>query len=203
MCRYIPVKQAALVDIIPVDIAINCLLIVAREGAMQNTPRTNVYNVSSHSYWPLTHTQVADYKVKALLRSPPATALRPFSRRTTEISRFEQQIVNHFSELLFAIVTDAVAKLRGKNSRVVKLTRFMQSIRDEQTRFFQNSWVFPRKNMDAAVARLSKTDRESFPAVPIVKNNDEYFYRYWMSLREMVIGEKPDNVDEALKQQRR
>lgn len=140
-------------DIIPVDIAINCLLIVAREAAMKTAPLTNVYNVSSHSHWPFTHTQVADYKMKAFSRSPPATALRPFSHRTTEISQFEQRVVSYCSELLFAIVTDTVAKIRGKNSEILKLTRFIQSVRDEQASFFQSSWVFPRKNIHEAVTQ--------------------------------------------------
>ncbi|XP_037033538.1 putative fatty acyl-CoA reductase CG5065 [Bradysia coprophila] len=203
VCRYFPFKEAALVDIVPVDIAINSLLIVAREVGLQAVPVTNVYNVSSTWHWPLTMKQVIDCKLKAFMRSPPATALRPFSRRTTEVSQFEGKLINYFSEMLVAIITDTIAKIRGKNSRVVRLTRFTQSIRDEQADFFKKSWAFPRKNMDDAVARLSERDRELFPAIPIVKCNDEYFYRYWMSLREMVIGEKPDNIDEAHRQQKR
>ncbi|XP_037031607.1 fatty acyl-CoA reductase 1-like [Bradysia coprophila] len=204
VCRYLPFKEAALLDIVPVDIAINSLLIVAREVGLQGTvPITKVYNLSSAWHWPLTHKQATDCNLKAFIRSPPATALRPFSHRTTEISQFEGKLINYFSEMLFAIIADTIGAIRGRDSRVVRLTRFTQSIREQQTVFYKKSWVFPRKNMDDAVARLSETDRELFPAIPIVKNNDEYFYRYWMSLREMVIGEKPDNIDEAHRQQKR
>lgn len=203
MCRYVSIKEPAQADVIPVDMAINSLLIIAREVGLQTVPVTNVYNVTFSSHWPITHKQIADCKLKALIRSPPATALRPFSHKTTEISLFRSKVIDYFSEILFAVVTDTVAAIRGRNSQVVKLTRFIQLIRNEQAGFFQNSWVFPRKNLDDAVARLSKTDRELFPAIAIVKDNDDYFYHHWMSLRELVIGEKPDNIDEARRRQKR
>ncbi|KAG4074093.1 hypothetical protein HA402_014298 [Bradysia odoriphaga] len=203
ICRYFPIKEEAVADIVPVDIATNSLLIVAREIGLQTVPVTNVYNVTSAWHWPLTHKQIADCKLKAIMRSPPVTALRPFSCKTTEISPFKEKMVNYFSELLFANITDTVAMIRGNKRRVVKLTRYIQSVREEQAYFFQHSWVFPRKNMDEAVARLSETDRELFPAISFVKSSDEYFYRYWMSLCEMVIGERPDNIDEGHRQQKR
>ncbi|KAJ6646411.1 Fatty acyl-CoA reductase 1, partial [Pseudolycoriella hygida] len=202
ICRYYPLKEAALVDIIPVDISINCLLIIAREIGMKTNPSGTVYNVSSASHWPLTHKHIADWKLKAIKRSPPATALRPVPHTTTEISQFQQKLLN-FSEFSFAVVMDLMERIRGNKRRIMKLTRFIQSIRDEQASFYQNSWVFPRRNMDDAVARLSDEDRKLLPAVPIVKDTEEYFYNYWMSLREMVIGESPNNIDAAQRRQKR
>lgn len=203
ICRYIPIKEPACLDLVPVDIAINSLLIVAREVGLQATAITGVYNISSALYWGLTHKQIADYKLKVIMRSPPTNALRPFSHRTTEISRFEQNIVNYFSEWGFAIMTDVVARIRGTKSRTLKLTRWIQTIRDEQALFYQNSWIFPRKNMDTAFERLSEDDRKIFPALPIVKDNEEYFYNYWMSLRELVLGDRTDNVVAAQRNQTR
>lgn len=203
LCRYIPFNEKAVIDVIPVDITINALLIIAREVGLQTVPVTNVYNVTSASHWHFTYKQLAECKVKALMRSPPVTALRPFSHRTSEVSHFKSKVIDYFSEMLFAIVTDTVAAIRGCKSGVVKLTRFIQLIRSEQAIVFLNSWILPRKNLDEAVARLSKTDRELFPAIPIVKDNADYFYHYWMSLRKLVMGEKPDNIGEARRRQKR
>lgn len=206
VCRYAAIKNSAVIDIVPVDIAINSLLIVARDIGLQTVPVTKVYNVLSSSHWTVTQKQMADGILNALIRSPLATAQRPLSHRTGEISQFEGKLIFYFSELLVAIIMDVVAKIRGKNSRMVKLTLINDTVRKDHTYFCQNSWIFPRKNMDDAVARLSKTDRELFPAIPIVENTHEYFHRYWMSLRELVIGEKTDNnnikVDEAQMQQK-
>lgn len=170
---------------------------------MQNLPVTSVYNVSSESHWHLTHKQLADSKLNAIMRAPSAAALRPVAHRTTEMSNFEQFVVNYFSELPFAIVMDTIAKIRGRNSRMLKLTRAVQSTRDDQRVFFQNSYFFPRKNMDSAIARLSEEDQKLFPAYPIVNDNDEYFYDYWMSLRELILGEKKETVDTAQRLQKR
>lgn len=191
-----------MVDVIPVDIAINSLLIIAREVGLQAISATGVYNISSAWHWPLTNKHVADGRIKAIIRSPLLTALRPVPRRKTEISRIEQNVF-YYSELLFAIVSDMVAKILGNKSRTLKLTRWVQSVRDEQAIFFESSWIFPRVNMDEAVARLSEEDRNLFPALPIVTDNDEYFYNYWMSLRELIIGEKADNIDAAHRRHKR
>lgn len=201
--RYAPHTDTAYADFVPVDIVVNSLLIVAREVALQTIPVQNVYNVTSTSHWPITFKEFADKQVKAFIRSPPANALRPFTHQTKELSLIQQNMRKFFSELPYAIVAQAISNIKWKKSHVLNTTKKIQSIRDDHFIFYRRSFYFPRKNMDTAFFRLSREDQQLFPAIPVVPNNDEYFYNYWMSVRELLLGESADNICEARRHQKR
>lgn len=193
----------AMIDVTPVDIVVNQILILAWYTAMRPEARNRirVFNLTSSHLFPITWEQLFDNARVFAMESPSIKLIRPIieNPKQKRANPVKHAFLKLFSHLLFAHLVDCVLWLCGYKQILVRITRKMHHAFDILKPFTNNEWKWHADNIVEVQKQLTDTDnRLFFNDVGQVSMLD-YCYLCWFGCRRYILKEDDSNIPKARK----
>ena len=156
------IKRDCVADIVPVDLCINLMCVLAWKTATTSTTSSiPVYNCTSGAVNTLTWGLVEREGLK-IIRNNPYSGVLWYPGGSFK----ENYYANRFCQLMFhygpAHLLDIILRILGKKPFLVKVSSLMQKSTAALATFTTNSWEWSHGNMDKLWAELSEEDRQLF-----------------------------------------
>lgn len=189
------IKRDCVADMVPVDVCINLMCVLAWKAA--TTPGSGkappVYNFTSGGVNPLTWGRVETEGLPILLRNPyEGVFWYPGG------SYKENYYVNRFFQLWFhygpAHAVDLIYRMMGRKPFLVKISSLMQKSQKALEPFTTNSWDWTHGNMDKLWEELSQEDREIFPFDLRELDWSNFLETYVQGIRKYLFKEDPSTI---------
>lgn len=189
------IKRDCVADIVPVDVCINLMCVLAWRAsssspASQSIP---VYNCTSGAVNTLTWGTVELEGLKILLNNPYQGVLwYPGG------SFKENYYANRFFQLLFhygpAQIVDIIYRLLGKKPFLVKVSSLMQKSTKALEPFTTNSWEWSHNNMDKLWSEISQEDKQIFDFDIRKLDWVDYLESYVLGIRKFLFKEDEKTI---------
>ncbi|XP_028165466.1 fatty acyl-CoA reductase 1-like [Ostrinia furnacalis] len=187
-------------DLLPVDIAIDTLIAVAWETAMDNSPDVRVYNCSTVEQ-PTKWSEMCAALVDGVRREPLLDlAWYPFCMFTG--NRFIYEIVKFLVQTVpFHIMEYVMRIFSHQKSRIdlIKLDSRLSGVNDVFAYFATHEWYFHTDNVRRLRARLSRADAATFNLDPRTIDWKETHRNFVRGCRVFLCKGKDEDLPEARK----
>lgn len=154
-------KKECVIDIVPVDHVINCLLAVALETSYQPKNTLKVYNITSGCFNPSSFGSFSDMLLTHV-KSYPITKLLRYPAITLSKSSLLTCAHHFFNNYVPAMFLDTIARMTGRKPRLVKLCNKLSKEMSAVEYFQLRSWRFHGKNVAALIHNLTRRDKIDF-----------------------------------------
>ncbi|CAH0712968.1 unnamed protein product, partial [Brenthis ino] len=190
-------KSKARADLMPVDIAIDTLLAIAWETAVDKLPEVRVYNCSTFEN-PTTWGQFEEALHKFLPQYPMDNCLWYPSGSGVE-NRYLQKILAFFLQTLPLYMAEYIIRTLGIKMRISLITadQKMRAMSDVLTFFSLREWEFKTGNIARLRARLSASDRSIYNLDPKTIDWEDHYKNFIKGTRKYLLKEKDQNLEEA------
>lgn len=195
------IKRDCVADMVPVDVCINLMCVLAWKAATSpasDAAEPPVYNCTSGGVNPLTWGRVETEGLPILIRNPyEGVFWYPGG------SYKENYYVNRLFQLWFhygpAQLVDLVYRLMGKKPFLVKISSMMQKSQKALEPFTTNSWEWSHGNMDKLWEELGEEDRDIFPFD--IRDLDwiQFLETYVQGIRKFLFKEKDSTIPASKK----
>jgi len=190
------IKRSCVADMVPVDVCINLMCVLAWKTAVSYSPTSKtipIYNCTSGAVNTLTWGTVETEGLKILHKNPYEGVLwYPGG------SFKENYYMNRFFQLLFhygpAQIVDIICRLIGKRPFLVKVSTLMQKSTKALEPFTTNSWEWSHQNIDKLWSEISEEDREVFGFDIRKLDWIQYLETYVQGIRKFLFKEDPKTI---------
>jgi fatty acyl-CoA reductase len=183
-------------DLIPVDIAVNSVITSAWYVAMERPKDVLVVHCASGHLNPLPLGKTIELINVNVARNPLNGCIIYPSLVGVE-TRFMNRLYWFLYTYLPALTIDTLLRIRGEKTRMVRVQKKVTEIVTGHEFFMNNEWTFTCNNMIRLHEAMSLSDRKTF-VVDIRKVHwDEYFHDYQIGLRQYLFKEPLDSIQKA------
>ncbi|XP_075218058.1 putative fatty acyl-CoA reductase CG5065 [Lycorma delicatula] len=200
--RSIICDQKLIVDIIPVDIVVNTLVVAAWHTATYRYNDVRVYNCTSGTQNGIRWEQLGHMTQHHALELPSRHVqwYPGFSFRTNRFVHFLYEIFFHF---LPAFIIDLVLKAQGAKPIMMKIFRRFKSAAKTGEFFALNEWKFCCNNQKSLASDMIECDRSEFQTDVSIVQWDEYVKNYMLGIRKFVLKDSLDSLPSAKRKLKR
>ncbi|PNF42320.1 Fatty acyl-CoA reductase wat [Cryptotermes secundus] len=200
LIRTVHIDGDKVANIVPVDMAVNALIVSAWEVA--NKPRAQsgdeipVYNYVSSVQRPLTWEQFMEKSSRHGKKVPPMRGVWCYSL-TLNKHRSLHLLYTFLLHVLPAIIVDGFAALLGKRPKLLKIYKKINKFINVISYFGTREWKFTNKNVQALWERLNEEDRKMFDFDIGGLDWEKYFYSYGRGVRVYLLKDELATVPQA------
>ncbi|XP_059480684.1 putative fatty acyl-CoA reductase CG5065 [Neocloeon triangulifer] len=186
------------VDIIPVDIVVNTLLVAAANLFWHRPEKIQVYNCTTGTLNPLQWEELRRYIVKAG-REVPSRYVQWYPGCTFRINFLMHRLTQIFLHFLPAYFLDLIMKFQGLKPMMVKICQKTMKSAKAGEFFSTHQWNFGATLMENLDLNLNKTDRELFPVNVKTIGWEEYIKIYVTGIRKFILKDELSSLTMAQK----
>ncbi|XP_035456358.2 putative fatty acyl-CoA reductase CG5065 isoform X1 [Spodoptera frugiperda] len=196
-------RSAARADMLPVDMAIDTLLCVAWETAVDRPESVRVYNCSTCEN-PTTWRQF-EAALRHHLRGHPLDNAFWYPCGFTVENKLTQKTLEAVLQTAPLHVAEYISKILGIKTKLSLITVSQRLVAmNDVLRFFSvREWHFVTDNVRKLHARLTPQDAAIYNLDPQTINWDEHYCNFVKGARKYLLQEKDQDIDEAKKHLRR
>ncbi|XP_049883826.1 putative fatty acyl-CoA reductase CG5065 [Pectinophora gossypiella] len=190
-------KSSARADMLPVDIAIDTLIAVAWETAVDKSQEVRVYNCSTYDN-PTTWGEF-ERNLRENVRAHPLDKALWYPTGYTTENRFMEKVLELLFQTLPLYTAEYGARLLGIKTRLSLITAD-QRIRamNKVLKFFSmKEFRFETGNVRRLRARLSPADAKIYNLDVQTINWDDHYRNFVKGTRRYLLGEKDQDLQEA------
>ncbi|CAG9770342.1 unnamed protein product [Ceutorhynchus assimilis] len=191
-----PVNPNGLADCVPADFVINnCIAAsykTARERKLDQIP---IYNVTSSNSNPLRWKDLFLSTKQGAKVGSKFLLSKGYLKYTTCWTWY--YIVNFLLHTIPAVIVDFVLERLGKKPLLRKAYGKIDKFINSLAHFTLNEWKFIDENAQSLWNELNDTDKGIFPFDMKVLKWEEYFDTYFAALREFILKDFFDTLDEG------
>ncbi|KAK9507276.1 hypothetical protein O3M35_007173 [Rhynocoris fuscipes] len=196
--RSIICNDKYLVDIIPVDIVVNTLIVAAWHTATFRRGSVPVYNCTSGSLNPILWRELGQLTLKHSLTTPSKyLQFYPGFKFTT--NRLLHKMKDLLYHVLPAFLVDVLLQLKGSKPIMLKLCQRFKMAAKTGEFFALHEWKFTCNNQKLLTEDLCPVDRLLFHTDVSKLNWDEYVKIYLLGIRKYVLKDSADTLPACLK----
>ncbi|KAG5891613.1 hypothetical protein JTB14_037127 [Gonioctena quinquepunctata] len=186
-------------DVVPVDMVINSLLIIAwKIGSGPKEYQAEVYNITANKKHSISWGEALELGKKHIYQYPFSVCLW-YPGGSAKSSYFLHVIAAFFFHLIPAYFVDTILTLKGHKPFLVKTQkRINQGLKVLQY-YSTRPWYFHNEKFSRLFDSLSATDREIFYTNREAFNYDEYMLNYILGARKYCVREDLDTLPHARK----
>jgi len=202
--RTMLVKRENVADIIPVDVAINVMIVAAWHMATQAPREMPIYNVTSGSSNPITWGDIEKWALKSIHEFPVDTALwypGGSFKNFAVYDRLCRYAFHYAPAYLVDLVMTLLRKPRFLRKIVFKMTKAIEALQF----FTTNQWRWTNHNLADLRSALVKVDPKSLATFDFdIKSLDwkAFMDHYVLGTRHYVLKNKPDTLHSSRKKMR-
>ncbi|XP_044739087.1 putative fatty acyl-CoA reductase CG5065, partial [Chrysoperla carnea] len=185
-------------DIMPVDIAINAVIVSAWHVGITRPNKAFVCNVTSSSDNPITWGQCLDMGRKHLYNHPFSVCLW-YPDGSIKKNKFYHMLCVVFFHLIPAYFIDGLLLLLRKKPFMVRVQERIQGGLDVLQYYTTKQWKFSNKNFKMLNNLLIKEDKTVFNMNCMEIDWDLYTLKYVLGAREYCVKESPETLPQARK----
>jgi len=189
------IKRDCTADMVPVDVCINLMCVMAWRLATAPAPAPNipVFNCTSGAVNGLTWGRIESEGLPIIHRNPyEGVFWYPGG------SYKENYYVNRFFQLWFhygpAHLVDLLYRLMGRKPFLVKISSMMQKSTKALEPFTTNSWEWTHSNMDKLWEEMAPEDKETFGFDIRTLDWLDYLETYVLGIRTYLFKEDPSTM---------
>ncbi|CAB0014994.1 unnamed protein product [Nesidiocoris tenuis] len=196
--RSIICNDRYLVDIIPVDIVVDTLIVAAWQTAHYRRNSVTVYNCTSGSLNPIHWHELGDLTLKHSLTTPSKYLqwYPGFSFTTNRTLHAAKDFICHMAPAFFV---DLLLRIKGSKPIMLKLCKRFSMAAKTGEFFALHEWKFTCENQKSLGKFLTKEDRLIFKTDITQLDWDGYIYLYLLGIRKFVMKDTPETLPAALK----
>ncbi|KDR07123.1 fatty acyl-CoA reductase wat-like [Zootermopsis nevadensis] len=193
-------------DIVPVDMAVNAVIVSAWEVA--NKPRAHtadeipLYNYVSSVQKPLTWGQFMDKVSRYGIHVPTVRTVWCYSFTLNKHRSLHLMYVL-FLHFLPAFIIDGVTMLFGNKPKLVKIYKKINKFCSVLSYFGNREWKFTNNNIQGLWEKLNENDKKLFDFDIDGLDWDNYFYKYVRGIRIYLMKDDLSTVPQGLARQKR
>ncbi|KAJ1526611.1 hypothetical protein ONE63_008197 [Megalurothrips usitatus] len=183
-------KDAAL-DMVPVEMVVNGIILAVREGILRPQSGLRVYNGCASQRKTLPVRELVACALRSCRRAPHDRVLwHPSVAMTGSVAWFT--FLSCLLHFLPAIAVDAVCRVTGYPPRLFKTFKRVYRSNVLVGYFARQQWVFENDNFFGLSGTLSAEDAATFKLDYSDLNEEEYFRAHLQYLRRYVLKENMD-----------
>jgi len=200
-------KRSNVIDLIPVDVCINVMIVAAWKTAQENAAGAlrmvpSIYNITSGAINPITFGQMDDYEMSSIYKYPASTMIwypgGPGSWKSAGHHRLLQWVQLYLPAFLIDAVNTVLrqpkwaSKLSNQISTQIKVVQY----------FALNQWSWSHVNLDKLHNALVSTDENSLKTFDFdIRPLDwkSFMEHYILGIRHFVFKDSPDTIDSSRK----
>ncbi|XP_076450896.1 fatty acyl-CoA reductase 1-like isoform X2 [Babylonia areolata] len=176
-------------DIIPVDIPINVMIVVAWYTAVARPRQLMVYNSTTGTLNPFTWGELVSAAVSSFKRTPLDSCFRRPPTGVITANSYLNDYLTFVSHLIPAYLMDFGCRLMGKRPRMVKIYNKLHKALDTLCFFTSNAWTWSSNNLDMLQHHLSADDLKTFYIDPRPLHWPTYVENYCLGTKKYLLNE--------------
>ncbi|XP_053621898.1 putative fatty acyl-CoA reductase CG5065 [Plodia interpunctella] len=189
-------KERCVVDLVPVDMVVNCCILAAWRQGAKKPGRCPVYNATSGSINPLQWGQFTRFCLKWARENPTKYVMW-----YPNFSFTESRLMNTFWEVslhfLPAFLYDVILRAQGRKAIMMKIARRFKMAAATGEYFANREWQFGISEYTALHNdTLAAIDGASFFHWPEF-NWETYIGAYMLGIRRFILKDTPDSLVQA------
>ncbi|GJQ78025.1 hypothetical protein Trydic_g2373 [Trypoxylus dichotomus] len=186
-------------DIVPVDIVINRLIVIAKElGQRKDLERPLVYNLTNDAQNPITWGRALDLGRKHFYNNPFSIFLW-YPGGSIKSNYFLHMLAVFFFHLIPAYFVDGMLTLIGKKPFLIRTQKRIQGGLQVLQYYTTKPWRFISENIKDITDNLSKEDKEIFNTDMRDLDWDAYLLAYVLGARRYCVNDDPATIPKARK----
>ena len=199
--RTMLAKRECIADIIPVDMAINVMIVAAWHMATEKPNEMPIYNVTSGDTNPITWGEIEDWALESIRRFPFDTILwypGGASKRIGFYDRVCRYAFHYAPAILVDLIMIVLRKPRFLYKIVFKMTNSIEAL----SFFTTHQWSWSNKNLSQLHSALAKVDPKSLDTFDFnMKSLDwkDFLDQYVLGTRHYVLKNKPETMPSSRK----
>lgn len=203
LLRTLLVHRDKVADLIPVDVAINVMIVSAWKVAQDQTLR--IYNVTSGASNPITWGEVESKGLVSIRKYPFDTVLW-YPGGSFKNSALLDKLCRWIFHYLPALLIDSIMTLLRKQPFMLKVVGKMTKAIESLQYFMLREWQWSSSNLNFLRSQLRQTDCHSletfnFDIRPM--NWRDYLDNYVLGTRHYVLKNSPDTLESSRKKMKR
>ncbi|XP_046643602.1 putative fatty acyl-CoA reductase CG5065 [Daphnia pulicaria] len=196
--RLFKCEASCVIDLIPVDYAVNLIIAVAWHQATTKPSQLTVYTSSTSYHNPITIHQMRSFSEEAVIKYPPKEIMWCPSGECTNRDWYFR--INVFlTHYLPAYLLDFTSQLFGKRAKMVKLYERVFRAISNLGFFNSHQWQFVSENSLTIQSKMSTADRKIFDFDVRQLNWRSYFETYVQGIRLFILKDDPSTLPQARK----
>merc|ERR1712012_1377858 len=199
--RTMLVKRENVADIIPVDIAINAMIVAAWLVATETPTEMPIYNITSGNTNPITWGDIETWALKSIHQFPVDTALWYPGGSFKNVALYDR-VCRYAFHYAPAYLVDFILFIMRKPRFLLKIV-FKMTKAIEALQFFTiNQWRWTNTNLTHLHSALTKADPQSLATFNFdISNMDwkSFIDQYVLGTRHYVLKNKPDTLHSSRK----
>ncbi|KRT84455.1 hypothetical protein AMK59_1510, partial [Oryctes borbonicus] len=186
-------------DIVPVDIVINRLIVIAKElGQREHLEEPLVYNLTNDTENPITWGRALDLGRKHFYSNPFSIFLW-YPGGSIKSSYFLHMLAVFFFHLIPAYFVDGMLSLIGKKPFLIRTQKRIQGGLQVLQYYTTKQWRFISENIKKITNKLSKEDQQIFYTNMKDLDWDAYLLAYVLGARRYCVKDDPATLPKARK----
>uniref|UniRef100_A0A0P6D5V9 Fatty acyl-CoA reductase n=1 Tax=Daphnia magna TaxID=35525 RepID=A0A0P6D5V9_9CRUS len=196
--RLFKCDASCVIDLIPVDYAVNLMIAVAWHQAITNPSQLTIYTSSTSYHNPITIQQLRLLSEDAVIKYPPKEIMWcPSGECTNRDWYFRINVL--FTHYLPAYCLDFISQLTGKRAKMVKLYERVFKATSSLGFFNSHQWQFVSENSLKIRSQMSTSDQHAFDFDVRHLNWRTYFETYVQGIRQFILKDDPSTLPQARK----
>ncbi|KAL0858852.1 hypothetical protein ABMA27_011304 [Loxostege sticticalis] len=201
MLRTVQCDSTTTADVVPVDLAVNCLMVAAADvtaAYRQSNPPLEppIFNYVSSVENRITWGDFTEFNLRRVNEYPLSNAVWYFSLRLTK-SWLMNNIYIIFLHLAPAALLDGLAVCIGKKPKMLKVYRKIHKFSSVLSYFCTREIAFSNTRTQELWERTSNEDKQLFPFSMAELEWREYFEEYMAGIRRYLFKESDDTLPQA------
>ncbi|XP_034945485.1 putative fatty acyl-CoA reductase CG5065 [Chelonus insularis] len=197
------VDNKCIIDMIPVDYAVDTVICAAWRTLIQPYNSIQVYNYVSGALNPLTWKQLGDLINKYFIIYPSKYAVwYPGISFTKNVYLHKLYVV--LFHLFPAYVVDLILIYEGNKPMMVNLAKKVNRVAESARVFCTNEWQFSCNNVQYLIELLkTASDKDNFHLDVREIEWDNYIQKYILGMRQYLLKDTPETLPKARNQIRK
>ncbi|CAG9815058.1 unnamed protein product, partial [Phaedon cochleariae] len=201
--RTMHCNESMSADVVPVDMVINSVLIVAwKVGCEPRKSEVEVYNVTANRDDPISWGRAIELGRKYFADYPFSVCLW-YPGGSAKSSYFVHVIAAFFLHIIPAYLVDALMTLTGNKPFLVKLQKRIENGLSVLQYYTTREWYFHNEKFEKLYESLGSTDKELFYTNREALKYDKFMLDYILGARKYCVHENEDTLPTARKLNRR
>ncbi|XP_047542658.1 putative fatty acyl-CoA reductase CG5065 isoform X1 [Vanessa atalanta] len=192
-------KPGARADLLPVDIAIDTLLAVGWETAVDKLPEVRVYNCSTYEN-PTTWGEF-EAALKMYLTRYPLDGCLWYPSGSGVENRYAQKILEFSLQTVPLHIAEYIMRALGVKMKISLITaeQRLRAMNDVLAFFALREWKFKTDNVEKLRARLTPSDAAIYNLDPRSIDWNDHYKNFVKGTRKYLLKEKDQDIEEARK----
>ncbi|XP_064076093.1 putative fatty acyl-CoA reductase CG5065 isoform X1 [Vanessa tameamea] len=192
-------KPGARADLLPVDIAIDTLLAVGWETAVDKLPEVRVYNCSTYEN-PTTWGEF-EAALKIYLTRYPLDGCLWYPSGSGVENRYAQKILEFSLQTVPLHIAEYIMRALGVKMKISLITaeQRLRAMNDVLAFFALREWKFKTDNVEKLRARLTPSDAAIYNLDPRSIDWNDHYKNFVKGTRKYLLKEKDQDMEEARK----